>query len=138
VGGGAARQVEAQAQRLQALLQLACEQAELTGRDIGIFVSSRRIEFAWRGVDRWLPLAEASREPLRPRDFDGGIQIELQREGEVLALSEELPADPQLACLASGELSPFELRLRRADVPQRWLLRGELDAQLTLEASDGS
>lgn len=137
IGGGAARQVETQAQRIEALITLACEQSELTGRDLGMFLSRKRIEFAWRGADRWLPLANASREPLRPRDLDDGIEIELEREGELLALADEMPADPQLACLASGELSPFELRLSRVDVPQRWQLRGELDGRLELEAIDG-
>lgn len=137
IGGGAARQVEAQAQRFQALITLACEQSELTGRDLGMFFSRKRIEFAWRGVDRWLPLSDVAREPLRPRDFDDGIEMELEREGEILPLADEMPVDPQLACLASGELSPFELRLSRADVPQRWQLRGALDGRLELEAIDG-
>jgi general secretion pathway protein H len=137
IGGGAARQVEGQAQRIEALITLACEQSELTGRDLGMFFSRKRIEFAWRGVDRWLPLPDAAREPLRPRGFDDGIEVELEREGEILPLADEMPADPQLACLASGELSPFELRLARADVPQRWQLHGALDGRLELEAIDG-
>ena len=36
VTGVASRQLENQAQRLQALLQLACEQSVMTGRELGL------------------------------------------------------------------------------------------------------
>ena len=137
IGGGAARELEAQARRIEALLGLACEQAELTGRDLGIFISRARIEFAWRGPDRWYPLADASREPLRPRALDAGIELGLERDGEALLLNTDAPVDPQLACLSSGELSPFRMQFARADVDQRWTLAGQVDGSLVLEATDG-
>lgn len=137
IGGGASRELEAQAARLQALLRLGCEQAELTGRDLGMFLSRRRIEFAWRGPDRWYPLTDAPREALRPRELDAGIDWTLQRDGETLGLDDNAPADPQLLCAASGELSPFRLELSRADVPERWQLEGRPDGQVLRERGDG-
>ena len=137
VGGGASRELEAQATRLQALLRLGCEQSELTGRDLGVFLSRRRIEFAWRGPDRWYPLTDAPREPLRPRQLDEGIAWTLERDGEGLGLLEDPPADPQVLCLASGELSPFRIELSRADVPERWRLEGRPDGQVLRERGDG-
>ena len=136
IGGGAARELEAQARRVEALIALACEQSELTGRDLGLFVSERELSFAWRGPDRWYPLADQSREPLRPRAIDAGVEITLARDGETLILGADAPVDPQLACLSSGELSPFELRFSRADVEQRWRLTGQVDGSLMLEAED--
>jgi general secretion pathway protein H len=137
IGGNASRELEAQASRVQALLRLGCEQSELTGRDLGIFLSRGRIEFAWRGPDRWYPLNDAPREALRPRAFDDGIEIALERDGEPLGLRDDPPADPQLLCLASGELSPFRLQLRRADVPEHWQLEGRPDGQVLRERGDG-
>mgnify|MGYP001809533897 FL=1 len=137
VGGGASRELEAQATRLQALLRLGCEQSELTGRDLGMFLSRRRIEFAWRGPDRWYPLTDASREPLRSRELDAGIEWTLERDGERLGLLDDAPADPQLLCLSSGELSPFRIELSRTDVPERWRLEGRPDGQVLRERWDG-
>lgn len=137
MGGNASRGLEAQATRLQALLRLGCEQSELTGRDLGIFVSRRHLEFAWRGPDRWYPLTEAPREALRRRELDAGIEWTLERDGERLVLQDDAPVDPQLLCLSSGELSPFHLRLSRNDVPERWLLEGRPDGQVLRERSDG-
>ncbi len=136
IGGNASRELEAQAARLQALLRLGCEQSELTGRDLGIFVSRRRIEFAWRGPDRWYPLADAPREALRPREFDAAIEVALERDGERLALQEDAPADPQLLCVASGELSPFRMQLSRGDVPEHWQLEGRPDGQVLRDRLD--
>jgi general secretion pathway protein H len=137
VGGGASRELEVQATRLQALLRLGCEQSELTGRDLGIFLSRDRIEFAWRGPDRWYPLTDAPREPLRPRQLDDGVEWSLERDGERLGLLDDAPADPQLLCLSSGELSPFQIELSRADVPERWQLEGRPDGQVLRERWDG-
>lgn len=137
IGGNASRGLEAQAARLQALLRLGCEQSELTGRDLGIFVSRRHLEFAWQGPDRWYPLAEAPREALRRRELDAGIEWTLERDGERLVLQDDAPVDPQLLCLSSGELSPFRLWLGRGDVPERWLLEGRPDGQVLRERSDG-
>jgi len=137
IGGNASRQLEVQATRLQALIRLGCEQSELTGRDLGIFFSRQRIEFAWRGPDRWYPLEDASREPLRPRVLDEATEWSLERDGERLALDEDAPADPQLLCLASGELSPFVVEISRVDVPERWRLEGRPDGQVVRERGDG-
>lgn len=136
IGGGSDRALEQQARRLQGLLQLACEQAELTGRDVGVFLSNVDFGFAWRGPDRWYPTSDAAREPLRARLLEPAIEIVLQRDGETLRLPGERPEAPQLVCLSSGELTPFVLAFARPDVSRRWLLRGRVDARLELEAED--
>ncbi|MCG6117809.1 MAG: GspH/FimT family pseudopilin [Aquimonas sp.] len=136
IGGSSDRALELQARRLQGLLQLACEQAELTGRDVGVFMSADGVGFAWRGPDRWYPLTEAAREPLRTRALEPGIEMTLERDDETLRLPSERPEAPQLVCLSSGELTPFLLRFARADVTRRWLLRGAMDARLDVEAED--
>jgi hypothetical protein len=64
-----------------------------------------------------------------------GIPVSRWREGEAIAPEAE-PEQAQLVCLASGELSPFVLELRRAGVDGGWRLRGELVGTLTLEAID--
>jgi hypothetical protein len=65
------------------------------------------------------------------------MQWSLERDGERLALDEDAPADPQLLCLSSGELSPFVVEISRVDVPERWRLEGRPDGQVLRERGDG-
>lgn len=131
--GSGARELETAARRTQALLQLACERAELTGLDIGWRLDDRGLRFGPMRFDGWQPIDDDAGDELRPRPWDPGIAVALWREGEVLDLGGE-PEQAQLVCLASGELSPFVLELHRAGVDGGWRLRGELVGTLTLEA----
>ena len=133
--GSGARELENAARRTQALVQLACERAELTGLDIGWRLDDRGLRFGPMRVDGWQPIDDDVGDELRPRPWDPGIAVALWREGEALELGAE-PEQAQLVCLASGELSPFVLELRRAGVIGGWRLRGELVGTLTLEAID--
>lgn len=61
----------------------------------------------------------------------------LLRDGREQALPLELPSQPQLACRATGELTPFVLRLDGPG-PQRWLLRGDAEGGIVRERDDAS
>ena len=138
------RALEQAARRSQALIQLACERAELTGVDIGFSLLDDRWVFGYLGPQGWQMLSDQPSEELRPRPLGAALRAELRREGRLLLAdsTDNAPARPQLACLASGELSPFELRLGPADgsgaAAFRWQLSGSLDGQLKLEALDAS
>ena len=130
----AARRGELAAQRALALLQLACERAERSGRDIGIGVSGQGFAFGPFAAGRWQPYRDEAYEPLRPRVLEPGVRLELAAEGRAVVLPDAQPGQPQLACLAGGELTPFELRLSGPG-DSRWLLTGNADGALSLAAA---
>lgn len=106
-----ARRGDNAAARTEALLRLACERALASGRDVGIAVSRTGFAFGHFHAGRFQPVADSPAEALRPRRIDAAVTLALRVDGHALTLADELPAAPQLACLASGELTPFELAL---------------------------
>jgi general secretion pathway protein H len=135
LGSRADRLLETSAQRAQALVRLACERALLTGVDLGWRLESGGWRFGFVRAEGWQPIGEDRGDELRQRPWDGGIRFALRRDG-VLVDPELEPTQPQLVCLASGELSAFELELAHDGSAQRWRLRGAADGQLTLERAD--
>lgn len=130
-GLGGERQLEQQARRTQALIGYACEQAELVGRDIGVSIDRRGYRFSRRNGAAWLPLEI---DELRPRKWLDGTQTALSSDGHAIVVGDDFPEKPQLVCFSSGELTPFRLELRLADLAQGWQLDGAPDATLKLAA----
>ncbi len=135
-GGGDSRRLENAARRAQALIELACDRASLSGSDMGIRVSRDRLEFGFIDVAGWHAIeGNDSAEALRPRVLGEGVSLQLRSDGRELRLDGEA-GGPQLACLGSGELTPFTLELRADGVDEAWRLRGDGIARLTLERID--
>jgi general secretion pathway protein H len=134
-GLGGERQLEQQAQRTQTLIGYACEQAELVGRDIGVSVDRHGYRFSRRNGADWLPLEN---DELRPREWLTGTRVALSSDGHTIVVGDDFPEKPQIACFSSGELTPFRLELRMADLAQGWQLDGAPDATLKLAAVDAS
>jgi len=126
VGGAAQRRLAREAERFSALVDHACTQAELTGREIGVRVSRDGYAFLRLDPDGWRAIGTDG--PLRARGWPPGIGVALSRDGRELELaSADGAAPPQLACFSSGEATPFELRLSLAD-GTAWGVRGREDA----------
>ena len=135
LGGRPERLLENAARRTTALLDLACERAVLTGLDIGWRFESEGLRFGFMRVEGWQEIGDDAGDELRPRAWDAGLQFSLRRDD--LAVDPDAdPLQPQLLCLASGELTPFVLELSHAGTGQRWLLEGEADGNLRLEHVD--
>lgn len=132
IRGSGERALENAARRAQALLQLACERAELGGRDIGIAPVRNGLRFGYFQVDGWHPLGEEGSDELRARVLGKDVQLRAWRENVELALSDEAGAEPAFACLSSGELTPFVLRIDRGDIEHPWQLEARLDGSLEL------
>ncbi|MBU6199385.1 MAG: type II secretion system minor pseudopilin GspH [Xanthomonadaceae bacterium] len=130
-GLGGERRLEQQARRTQALLGYACGQAELVGRDIGVSIDRRGYRFSRRNGSAWLPL---EKDELRPREWLTGTQAALSSDGHAIVIGDDFPEKPQVVCFSSGELTPFRLELRLADLAQSWQLDGAPDATLKLAA----
>lgn len=131
LGGQAERRLENEARRIQALIGLACERALLTGVDIGWRFEAEGWRFGLLRREGWVPLPASPAEELRPRPWDPGMRFSLRRQGLLLDPAAD-PDQPQLVCLASGELTPFELELGHEGSTLRWRLLGRGDGRLEL------
>lgn len=132
IHGSAERTVENAARRAAARVGLACERAILSGRDIGFTVVTDGLRFGYFELDGWHPLADNSSDELRARPLGQQLELTALREGVELPLSDEPDSEPAFACLSSGELTPFVLRIDRPDIARPWVLEGRLDGQLDL------
>jgi general secretion pathway protein H len=116
VTGSAERQVRREAERFEALVGQACEQAELGGREIGIVVGDGGYGFRLMSGNDWIDFPADS--VLRPRPWVGGLSVALTREGRPVDLVASADATPQLVCFSSGERTPFVLTLALGDAPR--------------------
>ena len=133
IRGSGEREVENAARRAQALVRLACERALIGGRDIGFSPVHDGLRFGYFEIDGWHPLAPGGGDELRARALGKDLVLSAQREGVELPLDEEPGREPAFACLSSGELTPFVLRIDRPDATQPWELEGKLDGELVLQ-----
>jgi general secretion pathway protein H len=129
-GNRAAAELEREAQRLAALIELAHEEAILQSRE-------RALGF-WRGGYAFLELEGTDwrtlerDDELRPRTLPEPMRVELFLEGIDTVLSPNPRSEPQAYLLSSGEASNFEVRLEFED-ERPWLITvdplGRVDAQ---------
>jgi general secretion pathway protein H len=131
-GGSGPRELENAARRAQSLIEVACERAVIGGRDIGFAPVQGGLRFGYFELDGWHEVADRPDDELRPRDLGDGIEVAAERDGEPLVLGTDAPKEPAFACLSSGELTPFVLRLTRPGVKDAWQLDGHLDGSLEL------
>lgn len=117
------RRADTESARLHGLVELACERAAMTGRDVGIALASQQIAFGHVGPEGFEPMSESGSEPLRRRGFPDHVSIGVRVDGRALRLGQALPDRPQLACLASGERVPFEIIVSEGQRPL-WRLEG--------------
>ncbi len=128
---GGERQLVRESERLQALIAHACNQAELSGREIGVRISRNGYAFALLGFDGWM--ASDQQDELRPRTWLPGLEFALYRDGSEMRLAEDESQSPQIVCFSSGELSPFVLRLALGDAAKRYEVRGKADGRIDVE-----
>jgi general secretion pathway protein H len=111
-----------EAERLQARLNLACERAELTGRDIGLHFGSGMYGFSQRRGDLMELQAVA---PLAPYTLPKDMHLEIPEVELRAALSEK----PLLLCFSSGERSTLIVTVETTARDPRY--------RLLIEASGG-
>ena len=126
---GPERRLEREARRLAALVELACERAQLTGREHGVHLSRAGYGFGFATPIGWRVLTDGE---LRPRLLDPPMALAASRDDVPLELDAGTPVEPQVVCLASGELTPFEATLELADASLA--VRGNPDATVSVEA----
>lgn len=124
------RQLTRESERVQALIEHACVQSELTGREIGVRVDEAGYAFFQLGFSGWTD--DTLGNELRPRNWVQGMAVRLRRDGREVRLAQGAAEPPQIVCFSSGELSPFELRLDLGDAGMSYEVRGDASGKVSL------
>jgi len=151
--GGGDKQVEDEARRLAALLQLAADDAVLRRRELGLRVTTGG--YAFYQLDQsgeepsWQPVDKDPR--LRERSWPEALEIEMEIEGQPIVLDapgaesrepqndddQAPPVQPQVMFLSNGESLPyFAVLLRHPDLPGGWRLQSGEERLLDLQRDD--
>ncbi len=111
-------------QRIEDVLALAGEQAVLQGREYGLSFYAHEYEFSAydHGTGRWEPVGKDF--PQASRQFPADTVVDLYIDGRPVAMSAKplqptagkdsrpQAVMPQVFIMSSGDVTPFELRLR--------------------------
>jgi general secretion pathway protein H len=131
--------MQVEAQRLDRLLRLAAEEAEVKGIDLGFRFSDEGYEFLVLSPEgKWLPY---DGDPiLRPRalPMNDPFVLTLQVEGRNVppaqaAKDQDKPVTPQVLVLSSGEVTPFALTIGAVGLDAYYLEQGDALGRFTLE-----
>lgn len=131
--------LEREAQRLDALLGMAGEDAVLFGVELGLQVTRDGYRFLRLDADGWIPVT-AGDSPLRPRTLDEGVTLHLIREsgerprpaGGGDGEKSDTGPRPDVLFLSSGEITPFELSLTASGTPVRYRYEGKLTGEVAM------
>lgn len=137
--------LQQEAERLQALLQVAAEEAILYGVEVGLDLTRDGYRFLRLGEAGWQPF-DRSDHPLRPRQLTDAMRLELLLEDDDPVRlpppgaenSDEKKEDglrPEVFFLSSGEIAPFRLELSSKDAATHYTFEGELTGKLSMDSA---
>ncbi len=142
---GSDRDVEQQARRLKSVIDLVREEALMQGRDYGVLFGNDGYRFYFYDYeeDAWVEPADDAL--LAHHALDENLDIELHVEDRDLELEPENAEtrdtletpEPQVLILSSGELTPFEVVVRRETDRAGYRLVAELNGSTEIE-NDGA
>ncbi len=143
---GRDREVEDQARRLWAVMTQGREEAELQGRDLGLFLEDTSYEFMVFDPKRsgWVIIEDD--DLLARRVLPDGVRMRLWLESREVVLKptrepteDELKKrSPQIIMLASGEIMPYRLEIAREGSEASWRVQSQPDNTIVVEAADAS
>ncbi len=120
------------ARRLRQVMVMALDEAALTTAEIGFQPRKNGYAFLVRGDTSWVPIDNA-RSPLRVYTFEIPASIEFTQLPQGMPSGDAGNNTPAMYFFSSGELTPFELILRAEGSAQRYVYRGRIDGQITME-----
>lgn len=143
---GRDREVEDQARRLWAVMTQGREEAELQGRDLGLFLDDASYEFMMFDPKNtgWVVIQDD--DLLARRELPEGVRMRLWLESREVVLKptrtpteEELKKRaPQIIMLASGEVMPYRLEIAREGTDTNWHVQSQPDNTIIVEAADAT
>lgn len=126
--------------RLQALFMLVREQAEMQNRDFALRLEETGYQFMRFDVRRGEWLTVEGDDFFRRHAFPAGVRPRLYLEAREVVLrppaDKKKPWPPQIMVLSSGDLTAFELRLRREDSEHEATMLGKVDGTIEVRNVD--
>jgi len=132
---GSDRELDSEGDRFTDVIAAATEQAQLEGRDYGIWFGATRYEVltyeqlgqTWQSVvdDRLY----------QSHELPAGLAMRLEMEGRPITPASEVPGIarvPQVLLYASGDASPYSLTLSRDGSQSKWIVAGQGDGTLVI------
>ncbi len=131
-GDSRAEQMQREATRLIALIDMASEQAVLRSEQLAIRFGEADYEFMLLQAGKWAALQDDGL--LRARELPKGMELRLElEENPPPGLQAEDAEAPQVFLLSSGEMTPFTLTFSAPESEQRYVLKASLLGKLELE-----
>ena len=133
---GGDHEMQQEAERLQAILLQAREDAMLQSRDIGLRVDGTGFEFLEYDGRRELWHVIPDDTLLRARALPDGLRLALRLEDRDVQLkprqpeTERDPISPQVVLQASGDLVPFDIYFSREGTDERRRVSGTLEGRI--------
>lgn len=132
---GRDRALDSEGQRLADVMSAATEQAQLEGKDFGLWVGSTGYQ-----VLRYSPLAQGweaipDDRLYETHELPDGLVQSLEIEGKLLVLDplkSNKPRRPQLIVYASGDVSPYRWQASRLSDTTYFRIDGRADGTMTL------
>jgi general secretion pathway protein H len=151
--------LEAEANRTMAVLQLAADEAQLQGLQIGLHYTVSGYQFVvMNDKHHWAPYSGTG--PLRGRRWTPPVAADLRIDGRLITPAPDVapqqqaapaktgtaqqgdmtksedpskdPLRPQVMLLSSGEITPFTLDIKAPGVPYYYHLQADLVGRLTM------
>lgn len=135
---GGDHEMQQEAERLQAILTQAREDAMLQSRDIGLRVDETGFDFLEYDGRRELWHVIPDDSLLRARALPEGLRMALRLEDRDVQLkprqpeTEREPVSPQVVLQGSGDLVPFDLLFSRDGTDERRRLHGTLEGRVEI------
>jgi general secretion pathway protein H len=131
-GDSRAEQLQREATRLIALIDMASEQAVLRSEQLAVRFGDTDYEFMLLQAGKWAALQDDG--ILRARELPKGIELRLElEENPPPGLQAEDAEAPQVFLLSSGEMTPFTLTFSAPETEQRYVVKATLLGRLELE-----
>lgn len=132
--------VEEEANRLAALLNLAQEEAILTGNEYALELRLSAYCFMQLDDESWQEFAED--EVFRPRTLPAELRLELTIDNELISPSalsaENHDSPPRIYLLSSGEITPFSIELVDWTSGESYSLTAGPNSMIMVEAESDS
>lgn len=130
---GIDRELDAEGDRFTDVVAAALEQAQLEGRDYGIWFGPTHYEVLTftPNAQRWDMIADD--RLYEEHELPPGVTPTLEMEGKTVPIELAKPDAtrvPQLMLFSSGDASPYKLTLGRDGSDNKWLVEGQADGTL--------
>ena len=136
---GGDRGLEDEGDRFTDVVATASQQAELEGRDYGIWIGPGRYQVYAFSVTKQLWEMLPDDRMYEEHELPSGVTLDLQIEGRPVAIGLDKPTEPrvpQVFLFASGDAAPYRLSLTRDSSEAKWQVDGQADGTLIVTHSD--